>query len=1150
MRRTRPFGALLAALAGAAAALAASVPRAREAADGVPRFDRDVRPLLADNCFKCHGPDAAQRKAGLRLDQPEGARRAARFSDGFVVAPGDAEASVLVQRITSEDPAERMPPADSGRTLTPQQIEILRRWVAGGAAYEPHWSFVAPVRPEPPQVQDAGWCRNEIDRFVQARLEADGLAPQPEAPREALLRRVTLDLTGLPPTPEEMDAFLADGAPGAYERVVDRLLASPRHGEHQARFWLDAARYGDTHGMQTDSERSLWKWRDWVIDAYNRNLPYDRFVVEQLAGDLLPDAGLDQKIASGFNRCNPSSDEGGLIPEEFLARYAMDRVDSFGAVFLGLTVGCAQCHDHKFDPITQREYYQLYAYFNSIAEEGSNGGQLAPAPALRAPSPEQEKELERLRAGAAAARARLEQPMPELDAQQGAWEAEQKAALAQRWTALAPVVARAFNGTRLQVQADGSVLAAGETPEKEVYELDLVGALGGVRALRLQVLPDPSLPHGGSGRAPENGNFVLGEARVLMGAQNLAVARAASDFAQDGFAAPGVLDGDPETGWAIGGDRRPHELQLVLAQPLPEAASVVRVRLEQQTRFPRHSIGRLRVAASRDPAFAPALLGPWWQAGPFTARTEPEAWDTAFVDETTPDRAAVDGAGRPVWIEHPEYADGARLDFAGDLAAVYLHRRIECAQERRARLAVGSDDSLKIWLNGALVHANRALRPLTPGQDRIELTLRQGANDLLVKVVNNLGEFALSFALAEEEFGGLPVNVAAALERGDDAALLRDFFRERRAPRWRALRQALAAAEQAAADYEAAIPLTMVSADLPEPRPAFVLARGQYDRPGEPVAPGTPAFLPPLPAGAPPNRLGLARWLVQPGHPLTARVLVNRMWAQHFGGGIVAGARDFGHQGPWPSDPELLDWLADELVRSGWDQKAMHRRMVTSAAYRQRAQGPRARLDAEVLRDQALAVSGLLVERIGGPSVRPYQPPGIWEAVAFTGSNTEVYRRDRGEALYRRSLYTFWKRTAPPPGLTTLDAPGREVCTVERARTNTPLQALALLNDEQLVEAARALAQRLLARAGDADARLSFGFRLCTGRLPSAAELEILRRSVEAQLAAFRADELAALRLIHVGASVAPDELDTAELAAWTMLAGLLLNLDEATTRG
>lgn len=1167
--------------AGPAVPAARAIPPARTAASAAPprreravRFNRDVRPILSERCWVCHGPDGGRRKAGLRLDTREGAT-ATLASGKRAVVPGEPAGSELLHRVRAANEDERMPPAEHGERLAPDEVRLLERWIAEGARWEAHWSFIPPERPAPPAVRDERWPRDPLDRFVLARLEAEGLAPAPEASRAAWLRRVTYALTGLPPTIDELDAFEADGLAGAYERVVDRLLGSLRYAEHMARFWLDAARYGDTHGLHLDNERSMWKWRDWVVSAFERNLPYDQFVTWQLAGDLLPERTLEQRIASGFNRVNPTSAEGGMIAEEYLAIYAKDRTDTFGTVFLGLTVRCAQCHDHKFDPLTQRDYYRLFGFFHSLAEDASDQNALAPPPAIRAPDPALAARIAAAERAAAAARARLDEPMPQVDASQREWERETAARLAARWRPLAVRAASSRGGATLEVLEDGSVLAGGSNPKTDVYELVAVTDAHPITALRVEALRDERLPQTGPGRA-ENGNFVLtgveveaADLRRASPGAAVPLAREVADFEQPRFPASAVLDGDAGTGWAVlGGDGGPRALVLVPPEPFGgEEGTRLVVRLRFESPYPLHAIGRVRLSVSSDPTLAPARFSVWRAAGPFTAASFAEAWETAWID---PRESEASDAG---WVAREEFADGALHALEGERAATYLMRTVEVPAERRLVLGLGSDDALRVWLDGELVLENDVRRPLAPDQERLALWLEPGRHTLLLEVVNDLGGYGFTSRVIADEVPGLPLALARVLvtppsERGDEQrAALRAFFRRNRSPRWRALERAALAREEEHERLVASAPLTLVSEELDEPRPTHVLERGLYDHPGERVEPGVPAFLGEPPAGAPANRLGLARWLVAPDHPLTARVEVNRLWQQLFGRGLVGTPDDFGAQGEWPSHPELLDYLAVEFVESGWDVQALLRRLVLSATFRQDsrvrpalaerdphnrllARGPRLRLDAEEIRDTALFVSGLLVEKRGGKGVKPYQPEGVWEAVAYTSSNTAKYVRDSGEALYRRSLYTFWKRTAPPPNMLIFDAPMRETCTVYRPRTNTPLQALVLMNDVQFVEAARAFATRLLrGEAERVDARLARAFRAATSRRPDAGELDVLREALAGLRRRFEADPAAAEALVAVGESAVPLDLPAPQLAAWTAVASLVLNLDEAIHR-
>jgi hypothetical protein len=827
-------------------------------------YSRDIRPILSNTCYKCHGPDENQRKAGLRLDTKQGAY--AKLESGDVaVVPGASAKSAVWQRLTAKDPDVRMPPADSGKTIAPEQIELIKRWIDEGAEFHGHWSLLPPQHAAAPPVQHPELARNPIDRFILARLDEEGLSPSPQADKTTLIRRVTLDLTGLPPSLGDVDRFLADQSPSAYEKLVDRLLDSPQYGEQMTRYWLDAARYGDTHGMHLDNERSIWPYRDWLIRSFSSNLPFDRFTVEQLAGDLLPNPTLDQRVATGFSRCNVTTGEGGAIDEEFYCRYAVDRVATTGTVFLGLTLGCCVCHDHKFDPVTQRDFYQLFGYFGSLTERAMDGNAMLPPPTLR----------------------------------------------------LGPA-----------------------TDEQKIKELKT-----SIEALE----------------------------------------------------------------------------------------STIKDKLVQ---FSEQKLGA---------EFSASLA----------------AWETA---------AAKDSAGLPKAV-----------------------RRV---------LAIAPDKRIS--------RHKRVLR------------------DYFIQYV-----FSGSRAVFD------PPN------------------------------QKLAEAQKQLAAAEMSIPSTLVLQDMPKPRDVFVLVRGAYDRKGQKVEPNVPAAIGPrLPKDAPPNRLSLAKWIVDPQNPLTARVTVNRFWQQYFGTGIVKTAEDFGAQGEWPTHPELLDWLATEFVGSGWDVKRLQRLIVTSATYRQSshvsdalaqrdpenrllARGPRFRLDAEAVRDTALCVSGLLCETIGGKSVKPYQPPGLWEAISYTSSNTAHFVKDKGDALYRRTMYTFWKRTSPPPALTTFDAPSREECTVRRSRTNTPLQALVLMNDEQYVEAARHLAARMIRQGGSTPAeRIMFAFRLATSRKPTADEIGIFTRLFDEQRAAYANNVEAAERLVRVGDSPPDTTIDARELAAWSLVANVILNLDETVTRG
>jgi mono/diheme cytochrome c family protein len=1013
-------------------------------ADPPVDFNRQVLPILSDNCFACHGPDAKTRKAKLRLDTKEGAFAELR-SGGFAVVPGKPAESALVERVTAADDEERMPPPKSGKKLKPEQVELLRRWVAEGAVWKPHWAFVPPTRPALPAVTDAGWVRNPIDRFVLARLEKEGLKPAPEADKVTLLRRVTLDLTGLPPTPAEVDAFLADKSPDAYEKAVDRLLASPRYGEHRARYWLDAARYGDTHGLHLDNYREIWPYRDWVIRAFNANMPFDRFVVEQLAGDLLPGATLDQQVATGFNRCNVTTSEGGSIEEEVYVRNVVDRVDTTGTVLLGLSIGCARCHDHKFDPVTQKDYYSLFAFFNSLDGPALDGNAARPAPVVQVASPEQLRELDRRRAEVAAVRKEIAAAVAKVD---------------------------------YDPDDDTDEPAAGE-PAEYVWIDD--GLPAGAR---------PAV--GGVNAAWE---FVGGPGHPVRSGEKSAVLRA------DGLR------------------------QLVLEGASPPLA-----------------VGagdKLFAYVHLDPTDPPKQVMLQWHTTGWLHRAY---WGENRIDwgtDNSPERLRV-----------------------GDLPKAGGWVRLEV---EAAKVGIKPGSAVTGWAftqYGGTAHWDRGgLVTRTPQGDRAFATLA-------------------GWLRAQRSAGGasLPKPVQALVKLPDarrtaeQTKRLRDYFVEHVYAETRSvfepLHKKLKEAEAALDRLDKSLPATLVFKEAKERKPAYILKRGEYDKRGEKVDRATPAFLPPMPADAPRDRLGFARWVVAAENPLTARVAVNRLWQQVFGTGIVKTAEDFGSQGEPPSHPELLDWLAVEFRETGWDVKRFVKLLVTSAAYRQSSKvtpeklakdrdnrllsrGPRFRLDAEALRDQALFVSGLLVEKVGGPSVKPPQPAGLWEAVGYTGSNTYRFAADTGhEKVHRRSLYTFWKRTAPPPQMTVTDAPSREACVVRRERTNTPLQALLLMNETQYVEAARALAERVLREGGGTDeSRLTYLFRLAAARKPDADEVTELASALADFRATYARDAAAATKLIAVGETKPDPKLDPAELAAWTMVGNTVLNLDEVLNK-
>jgi len=1026
-------------------ALSGWTSNVRAAGDRVD-FNRDVRTILSDKCFACHGPDEAARQAKLRLDVRESALKASE-SGAIAVVPGNVDASILVKRIFSTDPDEVMPPADSNRQLSDTEKATLKRWIAEGANYAEHWSFVAPARQPVPATKDLNWPKNDLDRFILARLESEGLRPSPEASRETLIRRLTFDLTGLPPKLEEIDAFLADQSPDAYQKVVDRLLASPQFGERMALDWLDAARYADTHGYHIDSARDMTKWREYVIDAFNHNKPFDQFIVEQMAGDLLPNATIEQKIASGFNRNHMINFEGGAIPDEYHNAYIVDRVNTFGTVFLGLTVGCAQCHDHKYDPISQKEYYGLYAFFHNVPEKGLDGKDGNAAPVISLPTKEQSEKLNLIRDRIAKREASLNEPNAELDEAQAKWE-QTFASGGPKWSPVpiqgeAAATLASKGGAQVEPQEDGSWRLTGENPAQDTYTVAFQNPGKAITGVRLEVLPDEGLNDKGPGRS-NNGNLVLTDVRCTVRPEPdvevpIGFRSASSDFAQKEFTASKAIDGDPKSGWAIYPEvGSPHSIALEFEKPLTSAGRI-QVVFEFHSQFAQHQPGRVRLSLTESAA-----------------------------------------------VHAPE----------------------------------------------SLPRPTRLIVQKAPGE-----------------------------------------RTAA------DKAALRNYFRSEVSPSLRSVGLELAKLREESARLEKAIPTAMVMAEMPQPRDTFVLMRGEYDKKGDRVAATTPAALPALAEGQPTNRLGLARWLVAAEQPLTPRVTVNRYWQMFFGTGLVETADDFGSQGAKPSHPELLDWLAWEFThgsesnpnRVPWDIKAFIREIVTSATYRQTSsvppellakdpanrllgRGPRFRLQAEFIRDQALAVSRLLSDRIGGESVSPYQPAGLWEELMSREDGdrftAQKYVQSHGSDLYRRTMYTFWKRTCPPPTLATFDAPDRETCTVRRARTNTPLQALVLLNDPTYIEASRKLAERILAEGGEsADSRIDFLFRLATARRPTDREHAILMALLRDQERKYREDAKAAAELLAVGESSRDPKFAAEEVAAWTTMASAVLNLDEAVTR-
>jgi mono/diheme cytochrome c family protein len=1023
---------------------APSASRADAENAGRIAFDRDIRPILSENCYACHGP--AEQEAGLRLDAADAATLELASGSQAIVA-GDAAASELMARITSADPDVVMPPPHTNKTLTAEQKSLLLRWIDAGAEYETHWSFRPVERPAAPAVP--GEQPGPIDRFLEARLAADGLPINPEADRRTLIRRLAFALTGLPPAAEEVEAFVADTEPHAYDRLVETLLARPQHGEEMARHWLDVARYADTHGLHLDNERQMWAYRDWVVQAFHQNLPFDQFLIWQLAGDLLPEATREQRIATGFSRCNVTTSEGGSINEELLFRYAVDRTATTMNAFLGLTGQCAVCHSHKFDPISHREFYSLYAFFNSAADPGFDGNSLVTAPAMPVPSPEQEQAL-----------AGLEARKPELDA-----------------------------------------------------ELDeAVAAVSYVDPASLDPKPEP--------------------------------VRTETVWLDDAFPANAAVrsSGGDETTW-VEGD--------AAAGVLAGARSLERTAT---------GIGQDFYESGADPIELPAHA---------------EIFAHVWLDPANPPKAVMLQFHVGGWNHRTVWGEPGAIEW-GELGTPSRHHAGPLPEAGQwVRLSV---PAAAMGLSAPSKLTGFALTQFD-GRVRWDLVGVSSVNDPATDPARSLAAWWQE-RTGKEKLDDVPEPLRSLVRQGqaattDPAELGRvrsHWMRKVWAEKPEALAAAVAAAEaneKATSDLRSQIPQTFVFNDLPQMRESFVMMRGAYDKPGEKVERGTPAFLPPLevPEGKVPDRLDLARWLVLPEQPLTARVAANRLWQQFFGVGLVKTSEDFGLQGEPPSHPELLDWLAAEYRESGWDTRHMVRLLVTSRAFRRASEatpeqivadpenrllsrGPRFRLDAEQIRDNALAVSGLLVATQGGKGVKPYQPPNIWEPVGFAGSNTQNYARDAGDALYRRSLYVFFKRTAPPPFMTTFDAPNREQFCGRRERSNTPLQALQLMNDTQHVEAARALAARTLAEGGDSDAtRIDWLFRVVVARPPLPEESVIVAETLGGHRQRYAGDLEAAKAAIAHGESPVPSDIPADELASWTLVANMLLNLDETLTR-
>ena len=1049
---------LLACLCTCMVALCTATASIAQSEDRVS-FDRQIRPILSDKCFFCHGPDSNERAADLRLDDEASAKLKA-------IVPGDAAASELIARILSHDPDTQMPPPTSKLSLTDVERELLRKWIEQGAEYSQHWAFVPLQKVQLPSVKQADWCRNEIDHFVLAKLEQLGKTPSREAGREALIRRVTLDLTGLPPTLQEIDAYIADQNPDAYERLVDRLLESERYGERMAVEWLDVARYADTYGYQNDRYRAMWPWRDWVVQAFNQNLPYDQFITWQIAGDLLPNATREQILATAFNRNHRQTNEGGSVEEEFRAEYVADRVNTFGAAFLGLTLECCRCHDHKYDPLTQRDYYQLASFFNSIDESGlySHFTDATPTPTLQLSTEAQATELKSLREQIAA----QEQKLHKLR--------QSKQTAAEQWQASL---------------TDSPASALGEVI-KSTAKANLIGDY-----------PFESL----------EGNKVPNRANAELLGSTSESPQVVPAKTGNGL----LLSGEDNASFKTGGD------------------------------------------FTRNQPFTIAL---WLKA--------PRAFERAVIFHRSQAWTDSGSRGYELLIEQGRLSVGLIHFYPGNAIRVVAKDPLTIDSWKHVTVSYdGSSQAagVKLYVDGQLVACEIVRDCLTKNMHDggvKDLTIGQRFRDVGFKD-GQVDEFQVfNRDLTELEVASLIQTSVASSHASDDQAKLNQqlaaFYLQTQDEEYKQELAKLRQLRDRFSELNDPIAEIMVMRET-APRPTFILARGAYDAPAERVERDTPASMLKMKTDWTRDRHGLAKWLVDPSHPLTSRVAVNRIWQTLFGSGLVTTAEDFGLQGATPTQTELLNWMAYDFIESGWNVKQLVKRIVTSTTYRQLsnptpellrddpenlllARGPAHRMSAEMIRDLALASSGLMVDTIGGPPVKPYQPEGLWEE-----KSGEKYQRDNGPGSHRRSLYTFWKRTSPPPSMMSFDATSREVCTVRRQSTLTPLQMLVLLNDPQYVEAARALAERALLQSPDRPQQLHFVFRSLTGRTPNDKEQQILAALFDEQLAEFSQTPEQATKLLKVGDHPANKDLDPLALAAMTVVAEGLMTYDETVMK-
>ena len=1049
----------------AAFAIAAGLAAAQEpTAEKTVSFSRDIHPIISEKCFTCHGNDPKSRKGKLRLDVAKYAfaKRGKNGEDPPTIIKGDPENSEFFYRITTDDEDDIMPTKKSKMALSKEEIALLKTWIEEGADYELHWSFTAPDRPAPPKVSDAKWIKNPIDKFILAKLDAAKLKPNPPADRNTLIRRATFDLIGLPPAPDAVTAFVKDPAPldKALAKAIDQLFRSKHYGEHRARYWLDAARYGDTHGLHLDNYREIWPYRDWVINAFNSNMPFDRFTTEQLAGDLLPNPTLDQRIATGFVRCNVTTSEGGAIDEEYLAIYAQDRVATTTKVWMGLNADCAACHDHKFDPLTMKDFYQLTAFFRNSTQRAMDGNAKDTPPNVFVPAVEDRDRYSALEKEKATSEKQLadreKAAQPAFVAWQEDFKHEQKPVDPAELALHVPA-------------AEGKGKALKSVSGESFPIVDEAKWIDGFFGKAIQFAGNSYIELGDVGNYERDQKFSYGAWLRSPGKANgAAIARMDRD--------------DGHRGWDLWLQNDRVGVHLIYTWPQNFIKVVTKKALKKNE------------------------------------------WTHVFV--------TYDGSSK---------AAGVKIYFNGVPQEVQVEGDgLTDTIVTTTSLKLGRRNTGQGFKNGGLHDFRLYGRELT----REEVT-----------------------RLAKSEIIRDLISIAPGKRTPkQDETLLRHYLEQADEP-YRKLKSQIAKLEKERAEIRKRGATTLVMQEKPDKPFAHILHRGEYDQPQEKVYPGTPVSLNPMPKDAPKNRLGLAKWLTDPNHPLTARVTVNRIWQEIFGTGIVETAEDFGTMGQPPSHPELLDWLAVEFRESGWDIQHILRLILSSNAYQQNSdstaeklkadpgnrllsRGPRFRLDAEMIRDQALAASGLLVPEIGGPSVKPYQPPGVWFAVGYTKSNTARFEPDTGKKLYRRSLYTFWKRTAPPPSMEVFNAPSRESCAVRRERTNTPLQALTLMNDPQFIEAARNLATNAIKACGDnTRARLNHITSRVLARSFDDAECGLIQDSLAAFQKAYQADPEAAAKLLSIGESSLDKTLPAPELAALTMVASQILNFDEAITK-